>query len=176
MPTVHSKGAAVSVSFISYHPLCLLGITGIFFISKHCSEMLIWQMSGKAVLSWPVIQPWQLLSRFRGAHRGQGGVILWEKGRGKVPRSVAVLVSPTALASVVHLSVSFLMGSVCRFLASWVLWVSTNAAVGSQAETRMTTYMYTHTHTRNIKSHECHSVSHFIHAFRDPLLWLSACD
>lgn len=94
---------------------------------------------------------------------GRGYTVREREGGG--PRSIAVL------ASVVHLSVSFLMGSVCRFLASWVLWVSTNAAVGSQAETRMTTYMYTHTHTRNIKSHDCHSVSHFIHAFHDPLAY-----
>lgn len=62
----HSKGATglgfVSVSFISYYPLCLLGITGIFFISKHHSEMLVWQTRGEAVLSWAIIQPWQLLN------------------------------------------------------------------------------------------------------------------
>lgn len=54
-PAVYSKGATAlafeCVSFISFHPLCLLGIARIFFISKHHSEMLIWQTNVEAVLS-----------------------------------------------------------------------------------------------------------------------------
>lgn len=47
--------------FISCHSLCLLGIAGIFLISKHHAGMPTWQTSGEAVLSRAIIQPWQLL-------------------------------------------------------------------------------------------------------------------
>lgn len=106
----HSKGATglgfVWVSFISYHPLCLLGITGIFFISRHHSEMLVWQTRGEAVLSRAIIQPWQLLNSrvccrssstpLRGADRGQGGgYTVRKKGGVEAPGA-------TARASVVN--------------------------------------------------------------------------
>lgn len=134
----------LSVSFISCHPLCLLGITGIFFISKHHAKMLTWLTNGEAVFSRAIIQPWQLLNswaccqstsaqgRLEAGLEGQTGVSLgWGKGRGWGSRSNRVLVLPMALASVIF---SHRLRPICCFLASWVRGVCTNAVVCTQAE------------------------------------------
>lgn len=168
--------------FISCHSLCLLGITDIFFISKHHAGMPTWQTSGEAVLSGAIIQPWQLLHSWAYCQntsaqegRPEGGLErqtwVWlglycvREGGGvrlQEHQSSGSVIFPHGLRPIRH------------FLASSApIWWCAHRQIVTYMCTHTQARVHEHTHRQTRESHDCHSVSHFIHdllAYSDCLL------
>lgn len=170
--------------FISCHSLCLLGITDIFFISKHHAGMPTWQTSGEAVLSGAIIQPWQLLHSWAYCQNTSA-----QEGRpeGGLERQTWVWLGLYCVREGGGVEASGASEFWLSYLSSWAqahpslsCFVCTNMIVCSQADCYI--HVYTHTSTRARTYTQTNtrvpwlSLCVTLHTWPTGLLWLSARD